>query len=63
MLDGFGVLNVGASAVPGAAERVAGLRARGCRRLRVLTNGASFPTTVALEKYVRWDIEFAADER
>ena len=61
VLDGFGVLNVGASAVPGAAERVAELRAGG-RGVRVLTNGASFPTTVTLEKYARWGIEFADDE-
>ena len=57
VLDGFGVLNVGAHAVPGAAGRVAELRARGCE-VRVLTNGASFPTGTTVGKYARWGIDF-----
>jgi len=61
VLDGFGVLNIGESAVPGAAERVAQLRALGCQ-VRVLTNGASFPTTSTRAKYARWGMDFSAEE-
>jgi len=61
VLDGFGVLNVGAHAVDGAAARVAELRARGCQ-VRVLTNGASFPTTRTRAKYAGWGIDFADGE-
>lgn len=57
VLDGFGVLNVGARPVPGAAERVDQLRSRGCT-VRVLTNGASFPTSKTCEKYAGWGIDF-----
>jgi len=57
VLDGFGVLNVGAEAVPGAAGRVAELRAGG-RAVRVLTNGASFPTENTVAKYAAWGIDF-----
>jgi len=57
VLDGFGVLNVGASAVPGAAERVASLRQAGCQ-IRVLTNGASFPSSKTTAKYAGWGIDF-----
>lgn len=57
VLDGFGVLNVGASAVPGAAERVEELRRAGCQ-VRVLTNGATFPSTTTAAKYAAWGIDF-----
>jgi hypothetical protein len=42
VLDGYGVLNVGTGAVPGAVARMAALRAAG-KRLFVLTNGATYP--------------------
>ena len=45
VLDGYGVLNTGAEAIPGAAARVAALRAAG-KRLVVLTNAASYPAAV-----------------
>lgn len=61
VLDGFGVLNVGNAAVEGAAERVAALRAAG-KAVRVLTNGATFPTATTLAKYLRWNIAFAREE-
>ena len=61
VLDGFGVLNIGEQAVPGAVERVNALRAAG-KSLRVLTNGASRPSTSTLEKYRGWGMEFDVSE-
>jgi len=51
------VLNVGNTAVPGAAERVQSLRAAGCTVV-VLTNGATAPTTRTVEKYQAWEMNF-----
>ncbi len=60
VLDGFGVLNVGEGAIPGAAERVAALQAAG-KQVLVLTNGASFPVSVTRAKYQAWGFEFGRD--
>ena len=57
ILDAFGVLNVGESAVPGAPERVAALTKRG-KAVFVLTNGATYDESVALEKYRRLGFAF-----
>lgn len=61
VLDGFGVLNVGESAVPGAVDRVNGLRADG-KQVRVLTNGATFPSTRTVAKYQAWGMQFDISE-
>ena len=61
VLDGFGVLNVGARTVPGAVERVAALQAHG-KQVRVLTNGATFPVTTTRAKYDNWGMHFAKHE-
>lgn len=61
VLDGFGVLNVGDSPVPGAPERVAALRAMG-KRLIVLTNSATRPGRDTVAKYRRLGIDFALDD-
>jgi glycerol-1-phosphatase len=61
LLDAFGVLNVGDTAIPGAVERLAALRARG-KRLAVLTNAASYTRAQLLAKYHRLGFDFAADE-
>lgn len=61
VLDGFGVLNVGDKAVPGAIERVHELRAVG-KEVFVLTNGASFPATRTRAKYAAWGVEFSAEQ-
>lgn len=61
VLDGFGVLNVGESAVEGAAARVAQLRAAG-KSVLVLTNGATSALPDALAKYQRLGFDFSADE-
>ncbi len=57
VLDGFGVLNVGADPVPGAIERVNSLRDAG-KQVVVLTNGATAPTSVTVEKYLKWGMHF-----
>ena len=61
VLDAFGVLNVGDSAVAGAVERIAALRAAG-KQLFVLTNAASYPRSVALAKYQGLGFDFAPEE-
>ncbi len=61
VLDGFGVLNVGETAVPGAMERLIQLRDAG-KQLRVLTNGATLPVSNTLAKYLRWGMNFEASE-
>jgi len=61
VLDAFGVLNVGETAIAGATERVAQMRAAG-KRVVVLTNGASYPRAVALAKYARLGFDFSPDE-
>lgn len=61
VLDGFGVLNVGETPVPGAVERLVNLRSMG-KQLRVLTNGATMPVTNTLAKYRRWGMHFEEHE-
>ncbi len=60
-LDAYGVLNVGGRAIPGAPERMAGLRARGMR-LCVLSNAASYTPAGALAKYRSLGFDFAPHE-
>ena len=61
LLDAFGVLNVGETAIPGAVARLQSLRARG-KRLAVLTNAASYTRDQLLAKYHRLGFDFTADE-
>lgn len=61
LLDAFGVLNVGETAIPGAVARLQSLRARG-KRLAVLTNAASYTRAQLLAKYHRLGFDFTADE-
>ncbi|WP_306045498.1 HAD-IIA family hydrolase [Nioella sp. MMSF_3534] len=61
VFDAFGVLNVGDSPIPGAAERVAQLRARG-KLIRVLSNAASYDRMAAFAKFARLGFPLAEDE-
>lgn len=61
LLDAFGVLNVGETAIPDAVARMASLRARG-KRLVVLTNAASYTRAQLLAKYHRLGFDFTAEE-
>jgi HAD superfamily hydrolase (TIGR01450 family) len=61
LLDAFGVLNVGNSAITGAVERVAMLREMG-KRVLVLTNSASFPANAVLDKFARFGFAFQRED-
>ena len=61
LLDAFGVLNVGESAIPGAVARIAGLQARG-KRVLVVTNAAGYPHAMLMERYVRLGYRFDASD-
>jgi HAD superfamily hydrolase (TIGR01459 family) len=61
LLDAFGVLNVGETAIPGAAARVAALQAAG-KRVLVLTNSASRSPEVGLAKYRSLGFDFALED-
>lgn len=61
LLDAFGVLNIGESAIPGVVERVAGLRARG-KRCIVVTNAAGYPHALLMERYLRLGYAFPDDD-
>ncbi len=61
VLDAFGVLNVGQTAIPGAIARMTALRARG-KALCVLTNAASYTKAGVLAKYRRLGFDFSAEE-
>lgn len=61
VLDGFGVLNVGATTIPGAVEQVAHLQQLG-KQVLVLTNGATVPVEKTIEKYANWGMSFSANE-
>lgn len=50
VFDAFGVLNVGETPIPGAAERLDELRARGCA-IRILSNAASYGHAAAVRKF------------
>jgi len=61
VLDAFGVLNVGATPIPGAVERMAELRAMG-KKLVVLTNAASDDHGFAIQKFRGLGFDFTGDE-
>ncbi len=61
ILDSFGVINAGDMPLPGARECLAALRAKG-KRLVVLTNAASYPHRVAVDRYHRLGFDFASDD-
>lgn len=61
VLDGFGVLNVGADPVPGAVERIKFLQQQG-KQVLVLTNGATMPVSLTVEKYRSWGFEFTIQD-
>lgn len=61
LLDAFGVLNVGETAIPGAAARMAELRAAG-KRLIVVSNAAGLPHETLMEKYDRLGMGFAPED-
>lgn len=61
LLDAFGVLNVGESAIPGAPEQVKALRDAG-KQLIIVSNAASYPKRILLERYQRLGFTFSPRE-
>jgi len=61
VLDGFGVLNVGDTTVPGAVERVQQLQKMG-KQVLVLTNGATLPVEKTVQKYLKWGMKFELED-
>ncbi|WP_025051643.1 HAD-IIA family hydrolase [Sulfitobacter noctilucae] len=61
LLDAFGVLNIGETAIAGVPERVAGLQKAG-KRVLVVSNAAGFPHAKLIEKYAKLGYEFDPDD-
>lgn len=61
LLDAFGVLNIGETAIPGAIERVAELQKAG-KQVMVITNAASYPKPVLMQRYAKLGFSFAPDQ-
>lgn len=61
LLDAFGVLNIGETAIPGVIERIKMLKSRG-KRVIVVSNAAGFPQAALIEKYHRLGYDFAPED-
>lgn len=61
VLDGFGVLNVGDTAIPGAVACIAALRSRG-KRVVLLTNAASYTRATAVARCRLMGFDFGDGE-
>ena len=61
LLDAFGVLNIGETAIAGVPERVKALKAAG-KRVLVVSNAAGSPHRVLMEKYARLGYDFAPED-
>lgn len=61
LLDAFGVLNIGDSAIDGVPERVARLQKAG-KRVMVVSNAAGFPHAKLMEKYKNLGYDFAPED-
>jgi HAD superfamily hydrolase (TIGR01450 family) len=61
LLDSFGVLNIGATAIPGAVARIEELRALG-KRIIIVTNAAGYPKHVQIARYKKLGFDFTADQ-
>lgn len=61
LLDAFGVLNIGETAIPGVPERVAGLQKAG-KRVIVVSNAAGNPHAGLMQKYRRLGYDFDPED-
>ena len=61
LLDAFGVLNIGETAIPGVPERVAGLQ-KGGKRVMVVSNAAGYPHSTLMRKYKRLGYNFDPED-
>ena len=61
VFDAYGVLNIGETAIPGAAQRLKELRDIGCQ-IRILSNAASYTHAGAATKFRKLGIEIGNHE-
>lgn len=61
LLDAFGVLNIGETAIPGVPERVAGLLRAG-KRVLVVSNAAGLPHSDLMQKYRSLGYDFDPED-
>ena len=61
LLDAFGVLNIGETAIAGVPERVASLQKAG-KRVLIVSNAAGFPHANLMAKYKRLGYDFAPED-
>ena len=61
LLDAFGVLNIGETAIEGVPERVSGLQMAG-KRVVVVSNAAGYPHSTLMKKYKRLGYNFAPED-
>ncbi|MDC6454361.1 HAD-IIA family hydrolase [Planktomarina temperata] len=61
LLDAFGVLNIGDTAIPGVPERVAGLQRAG-KRVLVVSNAAGYPHSNLMRKYNSLGYDFSPED-
>lgn len=61
LLDAFGVLNIGDTAIPGVVERINGLREHG-KQVLVVTNAAGYPSSVLHARYKRLGYSFETQD-
>ena len=61
ILDGFGVINVGANLIDGIEEVLEEAQRRGITVV-VLTNGASHPSAITAQKYANWGLPLTAEQ-
>ncbi|PTX73418.1 HAD superfamily hydrolase (TIGR01459 family) [Sulfitobacter mediterraneus] len=61
LLDAFGVLNIGETAIDGVPERVARLQKAG-KRVVVVSNAAGYPHGDLMAKYARLGYDFAPED-
>ena len=61
LLDAFGVLNIGETAIPGVKERIDAFRAAG-KKVLIVSNAASVPQAGLQEKYRRLGFDFPKED-
>jgi HAD superfamily hydrolase (TIGR01450 family) len=61
LLDAFGVLNIGETAIAGVPERVASLHKAG-KRVLIVSNAAGYPHANLMVKYKRLGYDFAPED-
>ncbi|MEH6752433.1 MAG: TIGR01459 family HAD-type hydrolase, partial [Paracoccaceae bacterium] len=61
LLDAFGVLNVGETAIPGAVDHVTALQKAG-KHVMVVSNAAGYPKRILMARLVRLGFDFAPDQ-